>query len=195
MTESVSGFLSSHGITPGTIKSMKKNKAESFIAFLSKRIQFSNKNCIDVGCRSGENSWEIQKAGAIVTAIDPDDSEFSTAKALGIKEEQLTKLSLEDYVTSYPYRKFDMATVFLWNIFRNEEEKFAKALTQIIKPCGSVIISIHEKKKVTPIVRDLMTKFFQSVTIQDGYEDDIVICRSPIYQIYQIKLPNIEDLD
>ena len=54
-------------------------------------IRFKGKKVIDVGCRSGENCLAMQKAGAEVVGIDPDDTEFDVAREKGMEPSQLTK--------------------------------------------------------------------------------------------------------
>ena len=110
----------------------------------SMSISLKGKNCIDIGCRSGENTLALQKGGANVIGIDPDDSEFGMAKEKGMKDAQLIKATLQKYRKSFPHNNFDLATVFLWNIPLAEQKFFMSSLAEIIRPDGCVIIGYHE---------------------------------------------------
>lgn len=108
-------------------------------------VSLSGKTCIDVGCRSGENAIAMERAGAKVIGIDPDDTEFATAKAKGMTGDQLVKATLQEYQSALPDQKFDIATVFLWNIPHKERESFVAALATIIQPDGYVIIGYADE--------------------------------------------------
>ncbi|HUD01072.1 MAG TPA: methyltransferase domain-containing protein, partial [Rhabdochlamydiaceae bacterium] len=131
-------------------------------------VSLKGLKCIDIGCRSGENTLAMQKVGAEVIGIDPDDSEFLMAREKGMKASQLFKMTLQEYRQSFPDSKFDLATVFLWNIFA-EQSSFIKALAEVIKPHGRILIGFHEDnyKKDPHNLRALMLNFFAKV---DEYE-------------------------
>ena len=111
----------------------------------SLRVSFHGKTCIDVGCRSGENSLAMQKAGAKVIGIDPDSGEFETAVKKGLDESTLVKATLQEYHEMLPDNKFDIATVFLWNIPFKEREAFVSCLKDIIDPSGLVVIGYADE--------------------------------------------------
>ncbi len=97
-------------------------------------IELEGKQVIDVGCRSCENTIVMAEAGAAVVGIDPDSTEFVTNGKI-----ELAQATLQEYVVANPDKRFDLATVFLWNINR-EKEEFVKSLASIIEPNGQVII-------------------------------------------------------
>ncbi len=109
-------------------------------------ILFSGKTCIDVGCRSGENSLAMQTAGAKVIGVDPDDEEFEIAVKKGLDKSRLLKATLEEYHQLFPGNKFDLATVFLWNIPLKEYEAFVTSLKEIIHVNGLVIIGYTDEE-------------------------------------------------
>lgn len=108
-------------------------------------VSFSGKTCLDVGCRSGENTVAMTQAGATVIGIDPDGSEFETAKIKGMLGERLVKATLQQYHTAFPDQQFDIATLLLWNIPLPEREEVVFTLGRVIKPEGIVIISYIDK--------------------------------------------------
>lgn len=146
-------------------------------------VVLSNKTCLDVGCRSGENAIAMQRSGAIVTGIDPDDSEFFTAESKGMKRDQLFKATLQEFHATFPNQKFDVATVFLWQIKFKERESFAKSLSSIIKSDGFVIISYQDEQYDSgpSSVLDLMRGVFFSVAKFkfDGWNRYILKCSYP----------------
>lgn len=103
-------------------------------------IELQGKMCIDIGCRSGENALAMQQAGAKVIGIDPDDSEFQVAIQGGMEKECLHKITLQEFLAQFPDKKFDLATVFLWNILAEEQDSFAAALKEVIHVQGTVVI-------------------------------------------------------
>jgi 2-polyprenyl-3-methyl-5-hydroxy-6-metoxy-1,4-benzoquinol methylase len=150
------------------------------------KIIFENKKCLDVGCRSGENAFAMQEAGAIVTAIDPDDSEFESALKLGIPKEQLHKLTLQEYYKPSLKENFDIATVFLYCIPLIERETFMDALVNIIKKSGTVVIGyafedgpLYDKDPDLNLPK-LMKKYFkyvQRVEYPGDLNHYLLICR------------------
>ena len=61
-------------------------------------------------------------------------------------ESQLVKATLQKYHRIFPDNKFDIATVFLWNIPFKEREAFVSCLKDIIHPEGLVIIGYGERE-------------------------------------------------
>ena len=141
-------------------------------------IALHSKECIDIGCRSGENGIAMQQAGAKVVGIDPDDSEFEVARQKGM---ELYKTKLQEYQVN---RKFDIATVFLWNIPFEERESFAAALKQIIHPNGYVIIGyadeVYDKDPNINVLK-LMETVFDRVDrfeFPDSINQYMLVCAS-----------------
>jgi SAM-dependent methyltransferase len=109
-------------------------------------ISFTERTCIDVGCRSGENSLAMQRAGANVIGVDPDDREFEIAIKNGLDKSQLVKATLQEYHELFPDKTFDLATVFLWNIPFKEYKAFVTCLKNIIDVNGLVIIGYTDEE-------------------------------------------------
>ncbi len=107
-------------------------------------ISLKGKNIIDVGCRSGENMLAMQAEGATVIGIDPDDSNFNIALSKGARVDQLYKKTLQEFSDVFPDKKFDIATLFLWNIHIGEYDAVGDCLKGILKPGGCVIVGYHE---------------------------------------------------
>jgi ribosomal protein L11 methylase PrmA len=96
---------------------------------------------LDVGTRSGENAiMMLNDIGAkSVTAIDVDDTEFPFTKH-GV---QFEKMSLQEHNTSY---KYDIITVFLWNVSINQYNSFIESIKQVLKTHNStLIIGIYDE--------------------------------------------------
>lgn len=147
-------------------------------------IKLTGKTCLDIGCRSGENALAIQKAGAKVTGIDPDDSEFKTAASKGMEKEDLRKETLQEFCKTNESKKFDLATVFLWNISYNERESFVKDLTQVIHSKGTVIIGYHDDAydKGKAALKPLLETVFDNVTRHespDNLNKYLLVCENP----------------
>lgn len=129
-------------------------------------ISLTGKEILDIGCRSGENAIAMQRAGANVIGIDPDSSEFDTARKKGCLVRNLYLDRLQDFRIKYPDKKFDIATVFLWNIPFKEREHFASDLKEVIHSNGCVIISYVDEvydKDPEISVQNLMRLFFPRV--------------------------------
>lgn len=145
----------------------RERVADRTISDIQKKlsISFQGKTCVDIGCRSGENMLAMQKAGAKVIGIDPDDEEFAIARAKGIENEQLVKATLQKYQSSMPNQKFDVATVFLWSIPYKERELFFASLAKIIHPEGYVIIGYYDEAydKGSSNILDPLRKVFHNV--------------------------------
>ena len=137
------------------------------------------KTCLDVGCRSGENTAAMAREGAEVIGIDPDDTEFEKAKSLGIKETHLVKATLQCYYAQNPLQKFDIVTVFLWNISSSETQEFCLALNQVIKPGGTVIITYQDEEYSN--IPGILTNFFNKVKTCDfsGINVHAIRCSQP----------------
>lgn len=148
--------------------SLKDKIAEEVVSDITRYlgVSFSGKTCLDVGCYSGENTIAMANLGAQVIGIDPDDSEFETARMKGMTDRQLIKATLQQYHTQFPDQQFDIVTLFLWNISALEREEVGAALAQIIKSVGTVIVSYHDQlydDDVYMSVPNLMSKFFWGV--------------------------------
>ena len=163
----------------------RDNAAEELVSNIKThlKVSFSGKTCLDIGCRSGENTLAMAKAGAQVIGIDPDDKEFEIAKFKGMTSEQLVKATLQEYHTTFPDKQFDIATVFLWNIPFLENEAICSALTQVIKPGGIVIISYYDEIYNDPNhgIPSLVSKFFGNVEkfIFSAYPQYVLKCSQP----------------
>jgi len=164
----------------------RNRSASQIVAYLqSIGISFVGKACIDIGCRSGENSLAMKKAGANVTGIDPDDREFGVAVEKGMEKSQLLKATLQEYREAFPDNKFDVATVFLWNIPFKEYDGFVSCLKDIIKSDGEVVIGYHDEAYNTDKslnVPSLMQKAFGRVVknvLEDNINKYLLICSDP----------------
>ncbi len=159
-------------------------------------VSLEGKLCIDVGCGSGENAIAMQQAGAKVIGIDPNVTEFVTAKTKGMTDKQLIKATLQEYQSALPDQKFDVATVFLWDILYTEQKSFPEALARIIRPDGYVIIS-YEQLDVESYssipdfgIPKLMRNFFGKVEkfVYRGSNYYILKCSKP-YKFIMSELP------
>jgi hypothetical protein len=147
-------------------------------------FEFAGRRCLDIGTRSGENALFMQRNGGEVVGIDPDDSEFKTAIQIGIPRENLHKTTLQDYQKKYPDEKFDLATVFLWNIPASEKEEFCQALTQIINKNGAVVIGYKDEFYHTPPddLLSLLGKYFTLVKLYEfpnSLNRYMLVCQIP----------------
>jgi 2-polyprenyl-3-methyl-5-hydroxy-6-metoxy-1,4-benzoquinol methylase len=148
-------------------------------------VSFDEKTCIDVGCRSGENSLAMQAAGAKVIGIDPDDGEFEVAVKKGIDESQLAKATLQEYHESFPDNKFDIATVFLWNISLREREAFVSCLKDIIHPNGLVVIGyadeLYDKDPDINVPALMETAFYdvRRTVFKGSLNRYVLVCSKP----------------
>lgn len=148
-------------------------------------ISLNSKQCIDIGCRSGENTIAMQLAGAQVIGIDPDDSEFEIAKKKGMENTRLFKATLQEYHLNGPNQKFDIATVFLWNIPFEEREAFTATLKRVIHPDGYIIIGYADEpydKDPHINIRKLMASFFSCVErfeFPDSLNQYMLKCSDP----------------
>jgi 2-polyprenyl-3-methyl-5-hydroxy-6-metoxy-1,4-benzoquinol methylase len=146
-------------------------------------ISLRGKECIDIGCRSGENAIAMQQVGAKVIGIDPDDSELETAREKGMESRQFFKTTLQEYRSEG--KKFDVATVFLWNIPFKEREPFAAALREIIHASGHVVIGYADEpydKDPNINVLELMRTVFSRVErfeFPDSLNQYMLICSGP----------------
>ncbi len=116
--------------------------------------------------------------------IDPDDREFAIAKAKGLRDHQLIKLTLQEYQSTFPDQKFDLATVFLWNISFDERESFAEALAAIIKPGGCIIIGYADNQyhRGQASVPELMVRTFHQIEFffhGPGHNEYLLKCSEP----------------
>ena len=72
-----------YGFSVGTREAHAAELVSNIVINL--KVPIKGKVCIDVGCGSGENTLAMQNAGAKVIGIDPVDTEFTTAKNIGLK--------------------------------------------------------------------------------------------------------------
>ncbi|CDZ79603.1 bifunctional 3-demethylubiquinone-9 3-methyltransferase/ 2-octaprenyl-6-hydroxy phenol methylase [Candidatus Rubidus massiliensis] len=174
-------------IKPAKLTSIRQKTAYDLVLKMkSFKIIFENKKCLDVGCRSGENALAMQKAGAVVTAIDPDDNEFKSALTMGIPNEQLHKLTLQEYYKPSLKENFDIVTVFLYCIPLIERETFVDALANIVKKNGTVVIGyslldgpLYDEDPDLNLP-NLMKKYFkhvQRVKCPENLNHYLLICR------------------
>ncbi len=129
------------------------------------KINLKGKRVIDVGCRSGENTISMIQQGANVIGIDPDDSEFNVAVSKGMPVDNLFKATLQQYRVDHPDQQFDIATVFLWNVYHSKRESFVASLAEVIKPGGIAVVSYYDEEydQGSSSVKDLLESVFDEV--------------------------------
>jgi predicted TPR repeat methyltransferase len=99
------------------------------------------KKVLDVGTRDGLNCINLIKLGASkVIGIDIDNSKFFTDKKDNIK---LLHISLEDYNLS-DEDKFDIITIFLWNMPIPQYDNVVIKLKSLLKENGTIYVGIHD---------------------------------------------------
>ena len=150
-------------------------------------ITFQGRQCLDIGTGSGENALAMQQeSGREVIAIEPDDSVFNIALKNGISPKNLHKVTLQEYQKAHPDDKFDIATVFLWNLPFSERESFCRALTEVIKEEGTVVIGYADEcydKDPRLKISGVLRKYFSSVErhkCPQSINHYMLICKAPI---------------
>ena len=110
----------------------------------------------------------------------------SLKNILGISPKNLHKVTLQEYQKAHPDDKFDIATVFLWNLPFSERESFCRALTEVIKEEGTVVIGYadecYDKDPRLKISR-VLRKYFSSVErhkCPQSINHYMLICKAPI---------------
>jgi 2-polyprenyl-3-methyl-5-hydroxy-6-metoxy-1,4-benzoquinol methylase len=171
-----------------SIESIKAEIASQLMADL-RRVQISlrGKTVLDVGSGLGFNAKAMQMEGASVFGVEPD----AVAHAQAISRSNLVEAQayhgrLQD-MPGDMYGKFDVATVFLWNIPYAERDDVMKSLCAVLKPDGGVIIGMYDNEYISAphglMVQPLAKRYFAEVhatPINDLHVNrQLLICSSP----------------
>lgn len=99
------------------------------------------KHILDIGTRSGENAIMMLKnmRAASVTAIDIISSEFPK-DTQGVK---FVNVSIQEFAKNNTM-KYDVVTIFLWNIQLAQYDSCMDAINSILKPDGHIIVGIAD---------------------------------------------------
>jgi SAM-dependent methyltransferase len=147
-------------------------------------VDLAGKVVLEIGLRTGENASAMKAAGATVYAVEPDRRLRNEAVRLG-------RIERNKIFGKFPSRHkgtYDIATVFLYNIFAYHEKqkaKFAESLAKAIKPDGIAIIGVSGESNISDKsfgVKALMLKYFWSVKEHDFAQTAnryFFVCRLP----------------
>lgn len=137
--------------------------------FKLKKIDLTGKNCLDVGTGDGRHALAMRAEGAIVTAIDCDDSRFPN--------DEFIKSDFKDFKSEF---KFDIVTVFLFAPNINHDE-FIKLLKDHVSKDGVVIIGLDDQLRESPEHISYAQEHFRSVCNYEGFglNSKFLVCLSP----------------
>ena len=96
-----------------------------------------DKKCLDIGTRNGNNCSMMVKHGAkSVTGIDIDDSRFNE-----MESNENIQLIKQNFFELDNDEKFDVITVFLWNINYSDYDRLVEKIKKLLNDRGIVMIS------------------------------------------------------
>jgi 2-polyprenyl-3-methyl-5-hydroxy-6-metoxy-1,4-benzoquinol methylase len=135
--------------------------------FLSKKINFVGKRCLDIGSRDGLNCITLVNLGATeVIGIDIDDSRFHQ-----MPSNSRIKLIKKNLLEMDENEKFDVITCFLWNMNLPQYNEIIFKIKLLLNEKGVVYIGIHDymykHNKYGGSVPDLLKRNFSNVRILD----------------------------
>ena len=152
--------------------SIPKTYDEDIKMQLSK-IDFKNKEILDIGTRNGLNCITMKNLGSKkVIGIDINDSRFNELNEdIKLKNNiQLIKIDLLDYEID-DSNKFNIITCFLWNMPLFLYDKIIKKILLLLKSNGTFYVGIHDDlykyDKHGGSVIILLGKYFKNIKILD----------------------------
>ncbi|MGV2293479.1 class I SAM-dependent methyltransferase [Trinickia sp. YCB016] len=130
-------------------------------------ISLQGKTVLDVGSGLGFNAKAMQREGASVFGVEPDSEAHAQAlQRSNFADGQSLNGKLQD-IPSNMRGKFDLATVFLWNIPHAERDGVMQGLRAALKPGGKVVIGLHDDVYINDpygvAVQPLAQKYFSQV--------------------------------
>lgn len=156
---------------------------------------------VDVGAGDGFMTQRLRDelncdAHALEPCIEYKTGYNECVRRLG--KDHAFKLTLQEAINTFPdifKSKFDVATVFKYNIPGEYKEEFIKALAQIITPNGTVYITSVERDRLffesksgeVPYIRDILEKYFDHVKI-----DLIHVTTYGVYGLVECASPRLE---
>jgi SAM-dependent methyltransferase len=145
------------------------------------------KQVLDVGSGFGFNAKAMQREGASVFGVEPDGEAHAQAIAQSnLGRAQTLHGKLQD-LPSDMHGKFDIATVFFWNILHDERDNVMRGLCNALKPGGKAVIGLHDDIYISDpygvAVGPLAQKYFsevRSTPLNDLHANrQFLICSSP----------------
>ena len=106
------------------------------------KIDFKDKIVLDIGCRSGDKTIEIaHKDVREIIGIDPElQVKNKYPNNCKFYEETVQNFSQK----SKNHSRFDIVTLFLWNINNSEYDSVMKSIKKVLKNDGILIISYYD---------------------------------------------------
>ena len=143
---------------------------EVYTQLLKNCCNFINKNCLDIGTRSGANCENLVRVGASsVVGIDIGSSRFDEIWV----NKKITLLK-QDLLTMDNSNKFDVITCFLWNMPYLQYTNVMNKIKELLNPDGLVYIGIADQiYKYDPPspysvnIVELLKKHFNNTRILD----------------------------
>jgi 2-polyprenyl-3-methyl-5-hydroxy-6-metoxy-1,4-benzoquinol methylase len=101
---------------------------------------------LDIGCGPGLFLHEAQKMGYTVTGIDFSREMIGAAKER-FRFDEVYPVSLEDFITSHPNKKFDVITFFEVLEHLDDPNSFIRLLKSCLKPEGYIALSVPNRER------------------------------------------------
>lgn len=149
-------------------------------------IDLDGKEVLDVGSGLGFNAKAMKENGASVYGVEPDpDAAAKSISHSNFDKERLFVGKLQE-MPNHMKGKFDLATVFLWNIPHAQRDDVMKGLCAALKPGGKVIIGLNDQVYIDDpfgvAVRPLAERYFSNVSatfVNDAHQNrQLLICSS-----------------
>lgn len=129
--------------TSGAINARKATALEVKQQLQAANIHLRGKTVLDVGFDLGFNGQAMATLGATVFGVEPNSDAYGWA----IHEQTMVKENtFHGKLQDLPKGQMppcDLATVFLWCIYRADYDALLSALSRAITPTGTVIVGIH----------------------------------------------------
>jgi ubiquinone/menaquinone biosynthesis C-methylase UbiE len=147
---------------------------------------------LDIGAGDGTNALRMRNQFSCnVYALEPSfegTDDFDNCQ-LALGQAKAAKLTLQEAVAQFPdfyLQKFDVVTIFKFNVPYNQLESFFAALTRVIKPGGTLYISCVERERLqrsqklsAMYIMDHLKNHFNFVSFIERSTDGEITCREP----------------
>jgi SAM-dependent methyltransferase len=168
------------------IAETKGRIAIEVIADLEKNgIDLDGKNVLDVGSGLGFNAKAMEAEGAAVFCVEPDREAADTSiSRLKLQKEQVFNGTLQE-IPKQMKGRFDLVTVFLWNINEDHGDEVMMGLCSSIKENGKVIIGLHDAEylgRSSASILPLAERYFANISTSfnnNHVNKKLLICSDP----------------
>lgn len=133
---------------------LRKKRACSNVQILEEWWCLAGKVVLDVGCGAGQDVDAMRKAGASVIGVEPNKEAFNFGCQKGYLDKNVDYCLTIQELPEELNGKFDLVTIFVFSIDRNNRQSVFERITQLLNSNGKLVIGTEFIDYILPPEND-----------------------------------------